>query len=194
MPVGFAVKIVYNNIQISLQRSIEMNQQMRERIKTIPSSKPVYLFQVIVYVALALFLGNVIRANGYTVAKDPDKLALWAGIWLCVFFAALQFFTMLVTKVEVYEHGVFLRKRVRKVALPFEAIRSSNWGKVKYAFFTIAHFLEFHYQDEKGRAKAIRIHSFEVSKRALKALASDYQQQIKFDQGRTASTQQYSGY
>lgn len=171
-----------------------MNHQMGQHIKTIPSSKPVYLFQVILYGALALFLHSFIRKNGYTLEANPDKLALWAGIWVCVFFAVLQFFTMLVTKVELYENGVLVKKRVRKAAIPFSAIYSSNWGKVKYAFWTIASFMEFHYQDEKGKRKSIRIHSNEVSKRALKSLSADYQQQIKYNLDNMATTQRYSGY
>lgn len=165
-----------------------MSEQLGAHVKTIPSSKPVYLLQVIIYAALALFCYGVIRQNGYTPENNPDKFALWAGIWVFGFFALLQFFTMLVTRVELYENGILLKKRVRKIALPFDSIQSSNWGKVKYAFFTIASFIEFHYLDERGRAKAIRIHSNEVSKRALKRLSDDYQQQIRYNQGRVAST------
>ena len=171
-----------------------MNNKMGSLIKLIPSNKLSYILQVVVFFAIVIFSYSIIRNNGYTMKNNPDSFALWATMWLFGFFGTLQFFVMLLTKAEIYENGIILKKGFRKINLPFECINASNWGKVRSNFVTIAYFLEFHYSNEKGKSKLIRLHSNEVSKKALKNLSQEYEEQIKFDANVIARTQIYSRY
>ena len=139
-----------------------MNNKMGGLVRVIPSNKPVYILQVAIYLMIVLFLYSFIRENGYTMETNPDKFALWAGMWVFGFFGTLQFLVMLATKVEIYENGIILKKGPIKTHLPFECIRSSNWGKVKYIFITVTNFMDFHYIIKKGKNKSIRLQSTEV--------------------------------
>jgi len=171
-----------------------MKNKMGQLIKIIPSCKPVYLFQVIIYFAIVTFILSFILKNGYTMENNPDKFALWAGMWVFGFFGTLQFVVMLLTKVEVYENGIVLKKGGIKTYLLFDSITRSNWGKVKYIFITVTNYIDFYYINQKGKNKSIRLQSSEISKKAMKNLTKDYKNLIKFNKNEAGSTQIYTGY
>ncbi len=170
-----------------------MDNEMGKLVRTIPSNKAVYLLQIVIYFSIVGFLCHLVRKNGYTIEDNPDKFALWAGMWVFGAFGVVQLYSMLVTKIEIYENGILLKKTIRRVALPFNAIEGSCWGKLKYAFVTMMNFIEFRYIHNNGKTRKIRMQSGEVSKKALRLLSEEYAGQIKFDPSVIIINQRYSG-
>jgi len=171
-----------------------MKNHMGKLIKTIPSNKIHYIIQVIIYFVIVLFIFSIILTNGYTMEKNPEMFALWAGMWVFGFFGTLQFVVMFITKIDVYENGIVLQKGGIRTYMLFNCITESNWGKVKYLFVTVTNYIDFSYINKKGKPKKIRIQSSEISKKALKNLANEYKELIKFDNDVNGTTQIYSGY
>lgn len=150
-----------------------MNNNLGNHVKTITSNKPGYIIQIIIYAALVFLMFTI-----YGSSSEDTGFAVF-GIAFFGICGVLQTVAMVVTRIEVYENGIYIKKALRKAAIPYEAMECSYRGKLKYTFFTIANYLDFRYSIG-GRIKTIRVQTNEIPKKALMNLTVDFEEQIKF--------------